>query len=92
MFNESTLLHNISPEQLREMLEAITYSSPNNIQPEAPKTNDELMTTDEVALYFKKHKDTINNWVKHKYLKKYAIGGAVFFKRSEIESAVIPLR
>jgi len=50
------------------------------------------MTPEDVAKYFKKHKDTIANWTKKKFLIKHGIGEvAVYYKRSEVESAVIPL-
>ena len=93
MAQESTLLHNLSFEQLfnklnelkKEIIESITF-------PRQETVIEELMTPDDVALYFKKHKDTIENWYKKKYLTKYGIGKAAYYKRSEVESAVIPLK
>jgi excisionase family DNA binding protein len=93
MAQESTLLHNISSEQffskLNELKKELSEKTPITQQVESVK--EELMTPEEVAMYFKRHKDTIENWTKKGYLIKYGIGRAVYYKRSEVESAIIPL-
>ena len=94
MAQESTLLHNISSEEFfnklneleRKLSEKIPI--PQHIEP----IKEELMTPEEVALYFKRCKDTIENWTKKGYLKKYGLGRAVYYKRSEVESAIVPLK
>jgi hypothetical protein len=93
MAQESTLLHNISSEQffskLNELKKELSEKIPITQQVESIK--EELMTPEEVAMHFKRHKDTIENWTKKGYLIKYGIGRAVYYKRSEVESAIIPL-
>ena len=93
MAQESTLLHNISSEQffskLNELKKELSEKIPNTQKVESVK--EQLMTPDDVAMFFKRHKDTIENWTKKGYLIKYGIGRAVYYKRSEVESAIIPL-
>jgi hypothetical protein len=94
MAQESTLLHNISSEQLFNKLSELKKELCENFQrpKQSESVKEELMTPEEVALYFKKHKDTILNWTKKGFLIKYGIGRAVYYKRSEVESAIIPLK
>ena len=90
---ESTILHGITPEQLfdklNELSELVQNQESTKLEKQPP---DELMTPNEVASYFKKHKDTIENWTRNGFLIKYGIGRAVFYKRLEIEAALIPLK
>lgn len=94
MASESVILHNISSEEffnkLSELKNELTV---NHLSLQKVETfNEELMTSEEVALFFKRHKDTIDNWTKKGYLIKYGIGRAVYYKRSEVESAIVPLK
>ncbi len=94
MASESTILHNVSSEEFfnklnelkRELSEKIPI--PQQVEPD----KEELMTPEDVALFFKRHKDTIENWTKKGFLIKHGIGRAVYYKRSEVESALIQLR
>jgi len=90
---ESTIIHGITPEQLFEKFKELSelIQKQENIDLEK-YPSDELMTPHEVAAYFKKHKDTIDNWTRCGYLNKYGIGRAVFYKRQEVESAVVPFK
>jgi len=93
MTNESTLLHNLNPDEFFSRLKELVTDTVKSISPQILTQNfDELMTPDEVAKYFKKHKDTIANWTKKKFLIKHGIGDAVYYKRLEVESAVIALK
>jgi hypothetical protein len=58
------------------------------------KTNsiDELMTPKEVARMFKCCDGTVNNWTAKGKLIKHCIGNRTYYKRSEVESALIPIR
>jgi hypothetical protein len=94
MASESILLHNISSEEffskLNELKKELSEKIPNPQHVEPDK--EELMTPEEVAIFFKRHKDTIENWTKKGYLIKYGIGRAIYYKRSEVESAIVPLK
>lgn len=54
-----------------------------------PKEQEELMTRQEVADYFKINITTLWNWTKRGKLISYGIGYRVYYKRSEIESSLI---
>ena len=89
---QSIIMHNISPDQFREILKEIVESVQYHFSPPSPSpVQKELMTLEEVAEHFKKKQNTIINWTKKKYLTKYGIGRAVFYKREEVQNAVIPL-
>lgn len=94
MAQTSTLLHNISSEEFFNKLNELKMALAVNQQPikKADPLKEELMTPEDVALHFKRHKDTIENWTKNGYLKKYGIGRAVYYKRSEVESAIVHLK
>lgn len=93
MEKEMTLLHGISSEQFFEKFNELKIWFSENVTPSLRREKvEELMTIDEVAVFFKKHKDTIENWSQKGYLTKNGIGRAIYYKRSEVESAIIPLR
>jgi excisionase family DNA binding protein len=52
----------------------------------------ELLTRSEIASLLKVDKSTIYNWTRSGVLKSYSIKGRVYFKRSEIESALTELK
>ena len=56
-----------------------------------PKQPTELLTRNEVAELLKCNLTTIWLWCKKGKLKPYGIGNRVYFKRSEIELALINL-
>ena len=56
-----------------------------------PKKPTEYLTTEEVANLLKCDISTIYNWRKKGILFSYAIGNKILFKRSEIDSEMIPL-
>jgi hypothetical protein len=91
--NQNTLFHNISPDDFLSKLKEIITETVSNISPQIQvEKQDELLTTEETALYFKKSTDTIANWTAQGYLQKYGIGPAVYYKRHEIENAIIPIK
>ena len=56
------------------------------LQPEAT----EYMTTEQVAEMLSCNRTTIHNWTKKGKLTKLYLGNKVYFKKSEIEQALIP--
>ena len=55
MLNESTLFHNISPDDFFSKLKEIIAETVSNISPQIQvEKRDELLTAEETALYFKK--------------------------------------
>jgi hypothetical protein len=56
-----------------------------------PKSPTEWLTRNEVAEMLKCDPSTIHNWTKKGKLKKHCIGYRTYYKRSEVESAIIPI-
>lgn len=56
-----------------------------------PKTPTEWLTRKEVAEMLKCDPSTIHNWTTKGKLKKYCIGDRTYYKRSEVESALIAI-
>jgi len=55
-----------------------------------PKVPTEYLTRQEVSEMLKCDLSTIHNWTKKGKLIPYGIGNRVYYKRSDIESALIP--
>lgn len=89
---KKTLLIEISPDQLDEKLNRIAQLILSN-QPDTTKIiNGEVYyTRRQVADLFQVQLSTIHNWVTKGVLKSYGLGNRVYFKKSEIELALIPL-
>lgn len=56
-----------------------------------PITPTEFLTRQEVAKLLKIDLSSVHNWTKKKILQSYQIGGRVYYKRSEVENAIIKL-
>jgi excisionase family DNA binding protein len=55
------------------------------------KRAEEYLTRKEVAELLKIELSTLHNWCKKGKLKPYGIGNRVYFLRSDIEKALVPL-
>jgi excisionase family DNA binding protein len=53
---------------------------------------DEYLTRKEVAELLKCDQSTVHNWTKKGKLTKYCIGDRTYYKKSEIEKALIPFK
>ncbi len=56
-----------------------------------PKEATELLTRNEATEFLKCNLGTLHNWVKKGKLIPYGIGNRVYFKRSDIENALVCL-
>lgn len=56
------------------------------------KPPEELLTRNEVSQLLKVDLSTIHHWTKAGKLKRYGIGKRVYYKRSEIEEALVEIR
>ncbi|WBX73388.1 helix-turn-helix domain-containing protein [Tenacibaculum pacificus] len=54
-----------------------------------PKEPTEYLSRNDVATMLQVNLSTLFNWNKQKILQPYQIGGRVYYKRSEIEKAVV---
>lgn len=86
-----TQLCNTSPEEVvSEIIKAFRMEIEELKQYFIPKHPDELLTRDEVSKLLKINISSVHNWTKSGILKRHAIGGRVYYKRSEIEQGLIP--
>jgi hypothetical protein len=91
--NQKLLFTQITAEELQYEFKQIMQSIISLEQKiKIPKPSLELMTIDDVAKFFKKHRDTIENWTKKGFLIKYGIENSIYYKRSEVENALTPLK
>lgn len=56
------------------------------------EAQDELITTDETAQMLRVSKSTVINITKRGGLKTYGVGRRVFYKKSEVEKALVKLQ
>jgi hypothetical protein len=57
-----------------------------------PKQPTEFLTRNEVKELLKIDLSTVHNWTKRGKLKAYGIAGRIYYKRSEVEQALTPLK
>lgn len=82
----------ITPEQLQnEIIEGVKKQLQELKRDFQPKEPTEYLTRNEVKELLKVDLSTVHNWTKRGKLKSYGIGNRVFYKRSEVENAIIPL-
>jgi excisionase family DNA binding protein len=86
------MLHNMSSEQL-----SACFNSLRNeiaiIKAEFKRDESDIyLTRQEVADKFKCDLSTVHNWTKSGKLKAYGIGNRVYYKLSEVDGALVPLR
>lgn len=77
-------LQNVIASNLKKELSQITA----NFQPKEPT---EYLTRHEVSELLKVDLSTVHNWTKRGKLKSFGLGSRVYYKRSEVESALQPL-
>lgn len=82
----------ITPEQLQNAIIEGVQSQLNNFKKHfEPKNPTEYLTRKEVSSMLQIDLSTLHNWVKAKKLKAFGIGNRVYFKRVEVEQAIIHL-
>lgn len=83
----------ITPEQLQELISAVVKPQFAELKKEfQPKNPTELLTRQEVSDLLKVNLTTVHYWSKAGKLKRYTKGNRVYYKRSEIEASLIPLK
>jgi hypothetical protein len=88
---QSTILHDVSPEQITSLFEGIQNQLSElkaNFQPIKPT---EYLTRIEVTEMLKCDLSTLWLWTKKGKLTSYGIGNRTYYKRTELESAIICL-
>jgi hypothetical protein len=91
MKNTSTLIHNISSDEIESFFKEIRKELNEIKENFQPKTPEEFLTRNEVADMLKVDLSTIHNWCVKGKLIPFGIGSRVYFKRSDIETIMIPI-
>lgn len=68
--------------EFRELLKSIKTENSRN-------TENDLMTIEETCKYLKITRTTLHHWTNIKRIKSYKMQGRVYYKRSEVEQAMI---
>lgn len=85
-------LHNATPEQLTDtILQGVKQQIEELKKQYQPKEPEEYLSRAEVAKMLKVDISTVHNWSRSGKLKRHGIGNRVYFKRSEVERAIIQL-
>ncbi|MBS9768314.1 MAG: helix-turn-helix domain-containing protein [Flavobacteriaceae bacterium] len=89
---ETIQLIGISPEQIQNAILSGVKNQIDELKKSfAPKEPTEYLTRNEVADWLKIDLSTLHNWTKKGKLNAYGIGSRVFYKRHEVENAIIKL-
>jgi hypothetical protein len=89
--NNSTLLFNLSAEEIICQFKELGKQIQELKQHLEPKQPNEYLTRTQVAKMLHKDITTVHNWTKKGKLKKYGIGNCVYYKKDEVEAALIKL-
>ena len=81
----------ITPEELSEIVEKGITCQFNRFKDSLIPHPDQLLTRQQTANLLHVDKSTLWHWTKKGKIKSYGIGNRVFYKRSEIDDALIPL-
>lgn len=83
----------LSPEQFEESIRNAVKSQFESLKKEINpvKSKEEYLSRREVADLLKIELSTLHNWCKKGKLEPYGIGNRVYFLRSDIEKALVPL-
>lgn len=88
---QSTILHDVTPEQITSLFEGIQNQIKELNEKFEPKTPPEYLTRNEVSDLLKCDLSTLWLWTKKGKLTSYGIGNRTYYKRAEIENAIICL-
>lgn len=91
MTKTSTILHEVSPDQITSLFEGLQSQLTELKQHFEPKAPTEYLTRNELAEMLKCDLSTIHNWCKKGKLHPYGIGNRVYFKRADLESLLTPI-
>ena len=87
----ATILHEVTPDQIASLFEGLQNQIKELNQKFEPKKPIEYLTRGEVSILLKCDLSTIHNYCKRGKLIPYGIGNRIYFKRSDIENALVCL-
>jgi excisionase family DNA binding protein len=83
----------VTPEQLQDAIIDGVKTQLDDLKSHfQPKIPTEYLTRAEVKELLKVDLSTVHNWTKRGKLQAYGVGGRIYYKRSEIDSSIIPLK
>lgn len=83
----------ITPQQLQEqILEGVKIQLEELKKDFQPKTPEEYLSRKETAALLKVNLSTLHAWANKGTITPFGINGRVYFKRSEIENVLTPLK
>ena len=91
MKNTSTLIHNISSDEIENLFKEIRKELNEIKENLQPKTPDEYLTRNEVAAMLKVDLSTLHLWCKKGKLIPVGLGSRVYYRRCDIEAMMVPL-
>jgi DNA invertase Pin-like site-specific DNA recombinase len=84
---------NISDEELLNSISEVVAKQITELKKEfQPKEPSQYLTRNEVAKMLKIDLSTVHNYSNKGILKRYSMGGRVYYLRSEVEKALVPLK
>lgn len=82
----------VTPEQLQTAIIDGVKTQLNELKKSfQPKEPTEYLTRSEVAELLKIDLSTVHNWTRKGRLTSYGIGSRIYYKRKEVESAIVKL-
>ena len=82
----------LTPEQLEDRIYSRLKSEFDSLKSDfQPKEPTQFLTRNEVRDLLQVNLSTVHNLTKRGNLKAYGIGGRVYYKRNEVEAAIVPL-
>lgn len=82
----------IGADEFKAMLSDVVRSEIEAINPQGSSSEQEVfLTREEVSNLLKINLSTVTQWSKSGVLKQYALGGRVYYLRSEIKKSLIPI-
>ncbi|WP_372752524.1 helix-turn-helix domain-containing protein [Labilibaculum sp.] len=83
----------VTPEQLQKAIITGVKEQLNDLKDLfQPKEPTEYLTRNEVKELLHVDLSTVHNWTKKGKLKAYGIGNRIYYKRHEVEQAIIPIQ
>jgi excisionase family DNA binding protein len=86
----STLIHDVTPDEINLLFQGLQKQISELKENFEPKTPTVYLTRSELAEMLKCDLSTIHNWTVKGKLKPYGMGNRVYYKRHEVEAALIP--
>ena len=89
MQNNSTLLHQTSPEGLVDLLMIAIRAELKDLKADAPEPADELLTKKQACDFLKVTPTTLWRWHKEGKIETYGIGKIRYYKKADLLNLLI---